>query len=169
MGIWPPSNAAEICLRALEPFVPRPAVLPFEPSPRPTRVRSVFAPGAGRRWCTLIGIASPVTSDSGRLTPRASFLGTRRRPACPEPRPAWEAPRSVDFLDLDEVGHGLDHSPDLRSILLDHHVVDPLEAERAQRLPLVVLRPDFRTYLGDLQACHCRHAPAAARAASIAA
>src|SRR6218665_1532614 len=39
--------------RALEPLVPRPAVFPFEPSPRPTRVLSVFAPGAGRKWCTL--------------------------------------------------------------------------------------------------------------------
>src|SRR3954454_3927899 len=53
MGICPPSNAAEMFFRALVPLVPRPAVLPFEPSPRPTRVLGVFDPGTGRRWCTL--------------------------------------------------------------------------------------------------------------------
>src|SRR6187397_933512 len=40
-------------LRAFEPLVPRPAVFPLEPSPRPTRVFAVLAPGTGRRWCTL--------------------------------------------------------------------------------------------------------------------
>src|SRR6218665_1310820 len=52
-GSWPPSNPGRMLPRALEPLVPRPAVFPFEPSPRPTRVLSVFAPGAGRKWCTL--------------------------------------------------------------------------------------------------------------------
>src|SRR5687768_7556694 len=52
-GIWPPSNPADTVLRALVPLVPRPAVLPLEPSPRPTRVLAVLAPGAGRRWCSL--------------------------------------------------------------------------------------------------------------------
>ena len=36
---------------------PRPAVLPLEPSPRPTRVRAVFDPRAGRRSCSLIVIS----------------------------------------------------------------------------------------------------------------
>src|SRR6266508_1524681 len=37
-------------VRAVEPLVPRPAVLPLpEASPRPLRTRSVLAPGAGRR------------------------------------------------------------------------------------------------------------------------
>src|SRR5690606_27256019 len=49
----PPSSPTRTVLRALVPFVPRPAVLPFEPSPRPTRVRAFFAPGAGRRWWAL--------------------------------------------------------------------------------------------------------------------
>ena len=49
IGIWPPSNVAGTFLRALVPFVPRPAVLPLEPSPRPTRVFAVFEPGAGFR------------------------------------------------------------------------------------------------------------------------
>src|SRR5256714_3566411 len=73
----------------------------------------------------------------------------------------------LDLLDPDEVGHGLDHAPDLGTVLLDHHVVDPLEAERAQRLPLVLLRPDLGSDLGDLQPCH--YAPTPARAASMAA
>src|SRR5437868_12737080 len=42
-------------LRAPWPFVPRPAVLPrLPPTPRPTRVREVFAPGAGCRSWTFI-------------------------------------------------------------------------------------------------------------------
>ena len=49
IGICPPSNAAPTFLRAPVPLVPRPAVLPLEPSPRPTRVFAVLAPGAGRR------------------------------------------------------------------------------------------------------------------------
>jgi len=35
---------------------------------------------------------------------------------------------SVDLLDRDEVRHGRDHATDLRSVFLDDHVMDPLEA-----------------------------------------
>src|SRR5690606_28189165 len=59
-GICPPSNPTRTVLRALVPLVPRPAVLPLEPSPRPTRVFAVLAPGTGRRWWTL--------STPGRVT-----------------------------------------------------------------------------------------------------
>src|SRR5688572_25019034 len=52
-GVCPPSNRAWVLPRAPVPLVPRPAVLPLEPSPRPTRVFAVWAPGAGRRWWTL--------------------------------------------------------------------------------------------------------------------
>src|SRR5690606_16662650 len=52
-GICPPSKPTRTVLRALVPLVPRPAVLPFEASPRPTRVFAVLAPGTGRRWWTL--------------------------------------------------------------------------------------------------------------------
>src|SRR3712207_2541219 len=52
-GVCPPSKRAEVFPRAPVPLVPRPAVLPLEPSPRPTRVLGVWAPGAGRRWWTL--------------------------------------------------------------------------------------------------------------------
>src|SRR5215211_4723606 len=57
-GVWPPSKRAETLPRAPLPLVPRPAVLPLEPSPRPTRVFAVWAPGAGRRWWTFSVIAS---------------------------------------------------------------------------------------------------------------
>src|SRR4051794_5560079 len=59
IGICPPSKVDGTFLRALVPLVPRPAVLPFEPSPRPTRVFLVLEPGAGFRSCslmTLIGL-----------------------------------------------------------------------------------------------------------------
>src|SRR5262245_5062584 len=48
-GIWPPSKDAGTWVRALLPLVPRPADLPLDPSPRPTRALRVWAPGAGRR------------------------------------------------------------------------------------------------------------------------
>ena len=52
----PALEGGDTVLRALVPLVPRPAVLPpLPPSPRPTRVLSVLAPGAGRRWWILIG------------------------------------------------------------------------------------------------------------------
>src|SRR5919112_806953 len=75
-GICPPSNAAETFLREPVPLVPRPADLPLEPSPRPTRVFGVLAPGAGRRWWTLIAITRPPQHQRG---------GSRRR-SCPESR-----------------------------------------------------------------------------------
>src|SRR4051794_32862508 len=62
----------------------------------------------------------------------------------------------LDLLDPDEVRHRLDHAPDLGAVLLDDHVADPLQAERTQRLALVVLRPDLGPDLGDLEACHLR-------------
>src|SRR3954453_8507006 len=52
-GIWPPSKRLGTWYRALVPLVPRPAVLPLDASPRPTRVFAVLAPGAGRRWWSL--------------------------------------------------------------------------------------------------------------------
>src|SRR6187402_3475088 len=49
----PPSSPTRTWYRAFVPLVPRPAVLPLEPSPRPTRVLAFLAPTAGRRWCAL--------------------------------------------------------------------------------------------------------------------
>src|ERR1700750_1644758 len=104
-------------VRAWVPLVPRPAVLPVEASPRPTRVLAVLAPGAGRRWCSL--------SDM-----------------------------SVNLLDRHQVTDGVDHAPDLGAVLLDDHVTDPLETQRAQGLALVLLAADGGLLLLDLQARH---------------
>src|SRR4051812_8211185 len=62
-GVCPPSKRGLTLPRAPEPFVPRPAVLPLEPSPRPTRVFGVWAPFAGRRWWTLRVIDVPCSAD----------------------------------------------------------------------------------------------------------
>src|SRR3954463_317117 len=67
-GICPPSNAAETWYRALVPLVPRPAVLPLEASPRPTRVLAVLAPGAGRRWWRLSVICLVHFPDRHQVT-----------------------------------------------------------------------------------------------------
>src|SRR3954464_8448156 len=137
-GVCPPSNRAEVLPRAPVPLVPRPAVLPLEPSPRPTRVLAVWAPGAGRRWWTLRVISFPCS----------------------------------DLFDGDQVGHRGNHPADLGTVLLHDRVVDPLQAQGPQRLPLVGLGADRRPDLGDLQPCrlgisHLRppdpHAPAAWR------
>src|SRR4051812_48394547 len=138
-GVWPPSKRAETFDRAPVPLVPRPAVLPLEPSPRPTRVFGVWAPGAGRRWWTLRVIVVSCSADL----------------FC------------VNDFQAHEVRHRSDHPADLGTVLLDDRVVDPLEAQGPQRLPLVGLRADRRPDLGDLQLRHLRppdpRAPAASR------
>src|SRR3954465_13532210 len=121
-GVCPPSKRAWVLPRAPVPLVPRPAVLPLEPSPRPTRVLAVWAPGDGRREPTFSVIAS----------------------------------LSSDFLDAHKVRHRRDHPADLGTVLLHARVVDPLEPQRSQRLPLVALAPDGRLDLGDLDLCHLR-------------
>src|ERR687889_2462764 len=63
---------------------------------------------------------------------------------------------SSDFLDAHEVRHRRDHPADLGTVLLDDRVVDALEPERTQRLALVLLAPDPRLDLGDLELCHLR-------------
>src|SRR3954451_14218375 len=62
-GVWPPSKRADTWYRADVPLVPRPAVLPLLPSPRPTRVLAVLAPGAGRRWCTFSVVSLAMSVD----------------------------------------------------------------------------------------------------------
>src|SRR5689334_153635 len=61
---------------------------------------------------------------------------------------------SVDLLDSDEVANRTDHAPDLGLVLVDGAVADPLDAQGAQRVALVLLATDARTDLGHLQACH---------------
>src|SRR5215210_5792594 len=133
-------------LRALVPLLPRPAVLPLEPSPRPTRVRAVLEPGAGRRWCTFSG-------RSRRSVASVCF--------------AVLFAMSVHFLDGDQVRHRVDHAPDLGPVLLDDHVAQALEAQAAQGVPLVLLATDAGAGLGDLQPRH--QDPTPARALSSAA
>ena len=69
-GICPPSKPTSHLVAGLRPLVPRPAVLPLEPSPRPTRVLAVLAPGTGRRWCTF----STPGRDAGASAFGAAFL-----------------------------------------------------------------------------------------------
>src|SRR5690606_8733850 len=146
-GMLPPSNPGRMFFRAFEPLVPRPAVLPLEPSPRPTRVFGVFAPGAGRRWCTRRPVM-PSFSTSACCAFAASAM-------------------SVDLLDLDQVGHRGEHPPDLRAILLHGDVTDALETQRTQRVPLVLGPSDAGLDLADLEPWH--HACTSARALSSAA
>src|SRR6478672_6214129 len=61
--------------------------------------------------------------------------------------------------------HRPHHAADLGAVLLDHHVVQPLEPERAQRLALAARAADARALLGDLEPAH-QDAPPAARARS---
>src|SRR5689334_16228566 len=68
---------------------------------------------------------------------------------------------SLDLLDRHEVTDGLDHATDLRAVLLDDDVADPLETERAQGLALVGLAADRRLLLLDLELRHYWLTPAA--------
>src|SRR5690625_5998305 len=89
-GICPPSKPNGTWLRALVPLVPRPAVLPLEASPRPTRVRAVLEPGAGRRSCSF--------SRESLWSMLLSFM-------------------SVHLFERHQVGDGADHAADLRAVL----------------------------------------------------
>src|SRR6516225_9326374 len=79
------------------------------------------------------------------------------------------------FLHGHQVAHRLDHAAELRAIRLDHHLADPPQPKRAQRIPLRAGAADLRLDLGHPQLCHrnvSRQAPApaaAARARSMAA
>src|SRR6478752_8841545 len=61
---------------------------------------------------------------------------------------------SVDLLDRHQVADGVDHAPDLGAVLLDDHVTDPLETQRAKGVALVLLAADAGLLLLDLEACH---------------
>src|SRR5262245_46686818 len=51
------------------------------------------------------------------------------------------------------MGHRGNHASDLGPILL-HDVADPLQAERTQRLTLILLAPDGRAHLTYLEPWH---------------
>src|SRR3712207_831008 len=63
---------------------------------------------------------------------------------------------SSDLFDGDQVRHRRDHPADLRTVLLHDRVVDALEPERTQGVPLVLLAADPRPDLSDLELCHLR-------------
>src|ERR1700742_411369 len=122
-------------VRAWVPLVPRPAVLPLEASPRPTRVFAVFAPGAGRRWCSFrprpVGPASSSAGLRALLRDRVVVLGASSAAAV-----FFLGGISVHLLHAYQVAHGLDHAAELRLVRLEHRLPDPLQAQRAQRVPL---------------------------------
>src|SRR5205085_9008786 len=131
--------------RARVPFVPRPAVLPLEPCPRPTRVFAVRAPGAGRRWWTF----SPRLATTG-LPSESGWSG----------RSGWSAMSagmSVDLLNAHQMVHRAHHAPDLRSIVLDHRVAASPQAKCPQGRAVAGQPADLRAHLGDLELTH--HAP----------
>src|SRR3954470_23866629 len=74
-GIWPPSKRLGTWYRALVPLVPRPAVLPLDASPRPTRVLAVLAPGAGRRWCSFRVPPLPASAAASAALDAAADFG----------------------------------------------------------------------------------------------
>src|SRR5919107_4965607 len=132
IGIWPPSKFDRDFEpdREPAPFWPRPEVLPVpEPCPRPMRLRSLRAPGAGLSECRPIVSASSV------------FLG------------------SAIVVHLDEVPHAVQHAPGLRVVLDLDRVVDPPQAEGAQRLALRVVRTVLRLDLGHLHGDSVSSAP----------
>src|SRR5690242_7770686 len=68
---------------------------------------------------------------------------------------------SINLLDGDEMPHRVDHPADLGAIFLDDDVANPLQAQRAQGVALVLLAADLRTDLCDLQVSHQALTPAA--------
>src|SRR4051794_14547664 len=61
---------------------------------------------------------------------------------------------SLHLLDGDQVGHRVDHAPDLGTVLVRRHVPDPLQTEGAQRVALVLLAADAGLDLADLETRH---------------
>src|SRR5262245_32552335 len=61
---------------------------------------------------------------------------------------------SLHLLDGDQMGHRVDHAPDLGTVLVRGHVPDPLQTEGTQRLALVLLAADAGLDLADLEPRH---------------
>src|SRR4051812_50273 len=71
----------------------------------------------------------------------------------------------LNFFDGDQVPHRVDHAAHHRAVLADHLLADLAQAERAQRVFLVLLAADRGSDLGDAQRAHDQAPdPAAARA-----
>ena len=82
-GVWPPSNQGGMPppARAFWPFVPRPAVLPLPAAmPRPTRMRSLRDPSAGRRsWSFMPSPRRRRWRDAWSARSAISSTVTRKR------------------------------------------------------------------------------------------
>ena len=64
--------------------------------------------------------------------------------------PAGAAGGSFLLLDLDQVPHGMQHAACLLGVLHLHGVADPAQAQRAQRVDLLLVGAVLRAPLGDL-------------------
>ena len=141
-GFWPPSKPGPLPPPAREfwPLSPRPAGRPWPlPWPRPTRLRSLREPGAGKRSFNCMSSISLCRFAAGHSRRAAG----RSPPAdchCADAR----SPESLDLLDLDQVLHLEDHAADRRRVRLLHGVVHALDAERADRRLLVARKADRR-------------------------
>src|SRR5688572_12551485 len=101
IGIWPPSKPGLVPppVRALWPLWPLPEVLPSpEPTPRPTRLRVRWEPGAGRRFDSEI--FSVITFLFSRLGIGGWRLGKHPNPQAPGPRPHYAGVTSTRCLTL---------------------------------------------------------------------
>src|SRR5687768_3516732 len=123
-------------------------------------------PGSGP-WCPWC-LGLPSCPWTPRHDPRWSWRSwLQGRDAGGAASSSFGVNLSVNFRDRHEVTHGVDHAPDLGAVLLDDHVTDPLEAERAQGVALVRLAADGGLRLLDLQARHHCAPAACAFAASM--
>src|SRR5262249_10253260 len=112
--------------RAFWPFWPRPAVLPSpDPTPRPTRSRSVFAPSGA--W------------SLERMSMGLSLVDRRRLLA------------GLDLLDLEEVHHLLDHPPEPGRVGHEHLGAGAPQAEALDDEALAVVPADGARLLADLE------------------
>src|SRR5690606_31162235 len=141
-GIWPPSKPLMATPdRLFWPFWPRPPVLPLpEPMPRPTRVRSLRAPGLSRMSLSFMLMHSLSLSSRG----------------C-----------SIDHFDhMGELG---DRAADLRGVLNFDDAVHLPQTETDQGLFVAFGPADRRTDLLDLDLCHVSYSAMASAATSASA
>src|SRR5690606_32004450 len=132
---WPPSTSRRSRPR---PW-PEPSSPPTRTSPEPSsRARPSQQPSQAPSW--------PEPSWPRSSSPQPSRGPPSRQPPSSQPL--------LHLFDRDEVRHRVDHAADLRTVLLDDDVADPLQAKGAQRVALVLLAADLGLQLGHLQTRH---------------
>src|SRR5207244_2134299 len=149
-GICPPSKPGRVCppVRAVWPLPPRPAVLPIpEPGPRPLRMRARCEPGGRRRLDSVMcGSSARGAFARGFAFGLALGFGFVFGFAI-----ALFPCLCLRGCHLDQVAHLIQHAPERRTILLHHHRLVVLQAQRFERPPLERGPPDSRTDLPDPQ------------------